>query len=298
MTAARQDRCRKRGFSLVELLVVIGIIAVLISFLMPAISRAQENASRTKCLATLRNIGMAAQLHANEHQGYFPTAGLQWNCVGTVCNSRGLQDEARRKYDYYSDQGTLRPVPITVALGAYLGAACRTNSRETLTEDMARPELRKLFHCPSQQVDRLGWTQACDGEDTWTAPDEFSSYVFNEALLGRREPPTTDQYPRGLVSKVTNPSRVALAADGRPRDQQSERFLLFFNRGEQDTLATFEQYILTSNLGKDLLDFARHDQRMNVAFVDGHAESFSMGIPPAAEGGELDQVYVSRGIAH
>lgn len=295
MNAAR--RCRG-GFNLVELLVVIGIIGVLISLLMPAVNRARENASRTKCLATLRGIGMAAQLHANEHQGYFPTAGLQWNCVGNVCNPHGLQDDARRKYDYYSDEDILRPVPITVALGAYLGTSCRTNSRELLTEDMARPELRKLFHCPSQQVDRVGWTQACDGEDTWTAPDESSSYVFNEALLGRREPPTTDHYPRGLVSRVTNPSRVAFAADGRPRDQQNERFLLFFNRGEQDTLATFQQFIVTSNLGKEMLDFARHDQRINVVFVDGHAESFTTGLPPGGQGGELDQVYVSRGIAH
>ena len=60
------------GFSLVELLVVIGIIALLIGMLMPALSAARERASRTKCLANLRTLGQAMVMYANESRGWLP----------------------------------------------------------------------------------------------------------------------------------------------------------------------------------------------------------------------------------
>jgi prepilin-type N-terminal cleavage/methylation domain-containing protein/prepilin-type processing-associated H-X9-DG protein len=65
-------RRRKSGFTLVELLVVIGIIALLISILMPALSAARSQATRLKCSANLRTIGQTMHQYANDNKGYIP----------------------------------------------------------------------------------------------------------------------------------------------------------------------------------------------------------------------------------
>lgn len=68
---------RKRdAFTLVELLVVIGIIAVLIGILMPALSKAREQSQRTKCLSNIRQLGIGLVMYAAEYRDSCPLGAV------------------------------------------------------------------------------------------------------------------------------------------------------------------------------------------------------------------------------
>jgi prepilin-type N-terminal cleavage/methylation domain-containing protein/prepilin-type processing-associated H-X9-DG protein len=79
----------RRGFSLVELLVVIGIIAVLVSILLPAVNRARQQAVAVDCASQLRQLGTALSIYAENNKGMYPT----WSGWQVAPNSGGGDDD-------------------------------------------------------------------------------------------------------------------------------------------------------------------------------------------------------------
>jgi prepilin-type N-terminal cleavage/methylation domain-containing protein len=93
-----RGRC---AFTLVELLVVIGIIAVLISILLPSLTRARESANRVACGSNLRQLGLVMQMYANMYKDQVP--------LGYIRTSAGHQ----RMWNYlanYNDGTRTKPI--------------------------------------------------------------------------------------------------------------------------------------------------------------------------------------------
>lgn len=70
---------RKRAFTLVELLVVIGIIAILIGILLPTLNRAREAANKAACLSNMRQLGMALLEYSTKYKGGYVPIGYVMN---------------------------------------------------------------------------------------------------------------------------------------------------------------------------------------------------------------------------
>lgn len=94
-----------RGFTLVELLVVIAIIAILATLLTPVINRARQSAYKTDCMNNLKNIGIAAQTYADDKKFYPWCKPLSSGEAGTISEETEALAclELLYKYNYVDD---------------------------------------------------------------------------------------------------------------------------------------------------------------------------------------------------
>ena len=126
-------RPRRCGFTLVELLVVIGIIALLISILLPSLNRAREQARRTQCLSNLRSIGQMLNMYANTFNGSIP-----------IGFSGGTTDKIFQN-NYYLSRKSSEPAPGDTVRFHGLGLL--------FPASLIRDGEGTVFYCPSVNDD-------------------------------------------------------------------------------------------------------------------------------------------------
>jgi prepilin-type N-terminal cleavage/methylation domain-containing protein/prepilin-type processing-associated H-X9-DG protein len=165
----------RRAFTLVELLVVIGIIALLIAILLPALGRARQQAVGVSCLSNLRQMAIATMDYVARHRGQFPSSLYSSTEPGAV---------VAYGWDY-----TTR-TDLTTGLRFTTPGLIWAGMREV-----------KVQQCP-----------AFDGRSNTTVPEPHTGYNYNTSYIGRG-PFELIKAP-ARASDIRKPSRTILFGDG------------------------------------------------------------------------------------
>jgi prepilin-type N-terminal cleavage/methylation domain-containing protein len=176
----------QRAFTLVELLVVIGIIALLISILLPSLARARESANNIKCMSNLRSLYQATLLYTNTSKG--------WMMPATAAGSN-------------TAEGNWWGVNL---LGPQFGYTDGDTKSAAQQAEVAE-RVAKMLDCPSSEKDASAAYKADYIYNGWFG--DFRAYTGNAAYAGYTYRKVTQIPNNVLIAMDVNSSKTTLSDD-------------------------------------------------------------------------------------
>lgn len=151
---------RLKGFTLVELLVVIAIIALLMSMLLPALTRAREQGKRAVCLGNLRQLTLAWDMYAEENEDRIPGSDVGYARPGTCW------------VDWHDDRSNLE--------------LCRSAIRRGLLWPYCKNI--KLYKCPNSKRTEVLTYAIVDSMNGWGGWDDYTPTLLIKNRTRLRRP--------------------------------------------------------------------------------------------------------------
>ena len=266
-------RTCKTAFTLVELLVVIGIIAILVGILLPTLSRARENANRVTCMSNLRQVATAFFMYTGENKGWFPNVAVFGNTLGygAATAPAGFDPEwIGWPEDWIVWRNKKDTSKLHGAIVKYLG----------------NPSSGKIMICPS---DDPSWRKIANGTGYYPYSYAMNSYLSFGTNFNPYNGMTGNNltYPQNAAWKITQVKRSSdkiivyeederALRDGRGQMQSpslsaNANNIIGMLAIRHDSKRVNPDDVPAPGTGK-IEDQVNKSRKGNVAFVDGHAD--------------------------